>query len=35
MFINKAQNLNYLEKFKIKNTGIPKFIYFNCFGMEE
>ena len=29
MFINKAQNLNYLEKFKIKNTGIPKFIYFN------
>ena len=29
MFINKAQNLNYLAKFKIKNTGIPKFIYFN------
>ena len=29
MFINKAQNLNYLEKFKIKNTVIPKFIYFN------
>ena len=29
MFINKAQNLNYLEKFKIKNIEIPKFIYFN------
>ena len=29
MFLNKAQNLNYLNTFKIKNVEIPKFIYFN------
>jgi len=29
MFINKAQNLEYLNSFKIKNIEIPKFIFFN------
>ena len=29
MFINKAQNLSQLSKFKISNVEIPKFIFFN------
>ena len=29
MFLNKAQNLNHLSKFKITNVEIPKFIFFN------
>ena len=29
MFINKAQNLSHLSKFKISNVEIPKFIFFN------
>ena len=28
MFINKAQNLSHLSKFKISNVEIPKFIFF-------
>ncbi len=29
MFINKAQNLGFLSKFKIANVEIPKFIFFS------
>ena len=29
MFINKAQNLEYLNSFKLKNIGVPRFIFFN------
>ena len=29
MFINKAQNLEYLNSFKLNNIKIPKFIFFN------
>ena len=29
MFINKAQNLEYLNSFKLNNVEIPKFIFFN------
>ena len=29
MFINKAQNLEYLNSFKLNNVEVPKFIFFN------
>ncbi len=29
MFINKAQNLEYLNSFKLKNIEVPSFIFFN------
>ena len=29
MFINKAQNLEYLDTFKLKNVEVPRFIFFN------
>ena len=35
MFLNKAQNLNYLNAFKIKNVKIPKFIFFNIFDWKK
>ena len=35
MFLNKAQNLNYLNTFKIKNVEIPKFIYFNILEWKK
>ena len=35
MFINKAQNLKYLNSFKIPNVEIPKFIFFNVGDWEK
>ena len=35
MFLNKAQNLNYLNKFKLKNVEIPKFIFFNIYDWKK
>ena len=35
MFKNKAENLNYLNKYSIKNIEIPKFIFFNLFEWDK
>ena len=35
MFLNKAQNLNNLNKHKIKNTTIPNFIFFNVYDWQN
>ena len=35
MFLNKAQNLNNLNKHKIKNTTIPNFIFFTVYDWQN
>ena len=35
MFINKAQNLKYLDSFKLNNIEIPKFIFFNIIEWKK
>ena len=35
MFINKALNLEYLSKIRIKNIKIPEFIYFSVFDWKK
>ncbi len=35
MFKNKAENLNFLNKYSIKNIEIPKFIFFNLLEWDK